>query len=87
MSVDDFMTEDDTLIHPLDALNAYALAGSFVEARLARLKADKKAELEEVQAAEGLSRVLFYGICAAMSELDDAVTVTTTESDPARMLS
>ncbi len=87
MSVDDFMNEDDTLIHPLDALNAYALAGSFVEARLARLRANKKADPEEVATAEGLSNVLLYGICATMSELDDAVTVQVTEADPARMLS
>lgn len=78
--------DDDTLIHPLDVLSTYATAGAFVEPRLSRLKATPNPDAEDVQAAEGLSQVLFAGIVMAISELEDSVTVVPVDV-PERMLS
>ncbi len=73
----------DGLVTPFDILHTYSQAGAFVEARLARLKADPQADPEAVADAEGLSTTLFDGIAAAVLVMEEAMGI---EEEPQRML-
>jgi len=82
--------EDDNELHPLDILDAYGTAGSFIETRLARLKATADTDPQEIEFCEGMSGVLFAGIMLATSYLTDDVRVLASgddEPDAVRMLS
>lgn len=80
--------DESELIDPLDILHVYAAAGTFVEARLARLRSTPEPDADELIACEGMSDVLFRGIVTATSCMTDEVTITGPGSpDATRMLS
>lgn len=81
--------DDDNELHPLDILSAYGHAGSFIEARLSRLKASTEPDTEDIDRCETMSAVLFSGILLATSYMDDSVRIVPDEDAPdgKRMLS